>query len=287
MNRVNPQQVRVVIDAGGRSLAAQVADVGQNGMLALFDEADLDEGDFVHVQLTHPSSGASVDFDGRVANRTRCEGGVMAVRVEFRYAFDRVEEVTGFIDDLHEFQCELELGGMSGSLTETRLEAVLETFSGISSSGTFLIRRGNDEGKIAYADGEILDATTGLVAGAKALGRMFTWRDAHFEFQPGVEPLSPPPTPMPFDSAVLMAAFQRDEVARLDLSGIDGEATFDQDDERFQQLKGELDEIQLEFADYASTGFALAAILDVITATDAAIYKGLAGLVESGILSVR
>lgn len=104
---------------------------------------------------------------------------------------------------------------------------------------------------------------------------------------PQVEPLSPAPPPMPFDSAVLMAAFQRDEVARLDLSGIDGDATFLQNDERLQQLKGELDEIQLEFADYAAAGFALAAILDVITATDGAIYKTLAGLIEAGTLSVR
>ncbi len=92
---------------------------------------------------------------------------------------------------------------------------------------------------------------------------------------------------MPFDSTVLMAAFQRDEGARLDLSGIDGEATFEQDDERFQQLEGELDEIQLEFADYAAAGFTLGAILDVITATDAAIYQALAGLIEPEILSIR
>ena len=161
----------VVVEAAGCSFPAETADMSYNGMLALLNGIDLGEGSPVRVWLTHPSTGASIDLDGRVANQTRCDHGVMAVGIQFDYALERVDEVARFIDELRGFHHAKELASVCGSLEETRLEGVLETFAGISSAGTLALRHGEDEGKIAYADGQILCATTGLVSGAKALGR--------------------------------------------------------------------------------------------------------------------
>ena len=226
----------VVVEAAGCSFPAETVDMSYNGMLALLNGIDLGEGSPVRVWLTHPSTGASIDLDGRVANQTRCDHGVMAVGIQFDYALERVDEVARFIDELRGFHHAKKLASVCGSLEETRLEGVLETFAGISSAGTLALRRGEDEGKIAYADGQILYATTGLVSGAKALGRMFTWRDARFEFHPGVKPLDETREPLPLQSAVLTAAVEQDEIARLDLGGADADTVFELDAERLHQL---------------------------------------------------
>jgi hypothetical protein len=241
----------------------------------------------VRVHLTQPRTSASVTFDGRVANQTRCDHGVMALGIQFQYALDRVDEVTRFIDDLRSFHHAKTLAGVAGSLGVTRLEDVLETFSRISSAGTLAIRCGDEEGRIGYEEGQILYARTGLVSGAKALGRMFAWRGARFEFQPGIEPLDPESTVMPLQSAVLAAALERDEIDRLDLGSLGSDDVFGVDEERLAQLEGDLDALQQELAENAAMGFPLGAILDILQQGDAAVYKAIVDLVESGVLVVR
>ena len=55
----------------------------------------LGEGTPVRVHLVHPRTAATLAFDGRVANQTRCDHGVIAVGIEFQYALDRVDEGVG------------------------------------------------------------------------------------------------------------------------------------------------------------------------------------------------
>jgi Tfp pilus assembly protein PilZ len=274
----------VVLESAGCHFPAETADVSYNGLLALLVGVALDEGTELRVVLTHPGSGAELAVDARVANQTRCHHGVMALGIQFFYTVDRIDEVRHFIDDLRGFHRARELASATGSLSETPLEAVLETFAAVSNEGTLILSRKDDEGKVAYRDGQILYAMTGLVSGPKALGRMFTWTDAQFEFRPELTLIEDAPAPLALQPAILSAALERDEVARLSLGNLGPDAVFSLDDERFAAVKSDLDPLRLEIAENAGMGFPLGAILDILTISDAAILMALADLIEGGIV---
>lgn len=280
-----PARGGAIVDYRGRAFPAETVDLSHNGMLVLLNGIELEEDSPVRMRLTHPRSGTSIDVEGRVAHQARCDHGIMAVGIQFQYALERVDEVTGFIDDLCGFRRAEKLAAISGSLEESGLDAVLETFAGISRAGTLTIQGGYQDGQIAYEDGQILYALTGLVSGTKALGRMFSWADARFEFRPEVERFEAAQEPLPLASAVITAAIERDEIAQLDLRGIDLTSTFGTNAALLEQLRGDLNQIQNELVDQAAVGFPLGVILDVLPSSDAAIFRALADLVESGILA--
>jgi hypothetical protein len=279
-----PACAAVVLESAGCHFPAETADVSHNGLLALLVGVDLGVGTELRVVLTHPGSGAELAVDARVANQTRCHHGVMALGIQFRYTVDRIDEVRHFIDDVRGFHRARELASVTGSLSETPLEAVLETFAAVSNEGTLVLSRGDDEGKVAYRDGQILYAMTGLVSGPKALGRMFTWTDAQFEFRPELTLFEDVRTPLALEPSILAATLERDEVARLSLGSLGPDAVFFLDDERFAAVKSDLDPLRLELAENAGMGFPLGAILDILTISDAAILMALADLIEGGIV---
>jgi Tfp pilus assembly protein PilZ len=279
-----PACAAVVLESAGCHFPAETADVSYNGLLALLVGVDLGQGTELRVVLTHPRSGAELAVDARVANQTRCHHGVMALGIQFLYTVERIDEVRHFIDDLRGFHRARELASVTGSLSETPLEAVLETFAAVSNQGTLVLSHEDEEGKVAYRDGQILYATTGLVSGPKALGRMFTWTDAQFEFRPELVLIEHAPAPLALQPAILAAAVERDEVSRLSLGNLGPDALFCLDDERFTAVKSDLDPLRLEIAENAGMGFPLGTILDILTISDAAILMALADLIEGGIV---
>jgi len=279
-----PACAAVVLESAGCHFPAETADVSYNGLLALLVGVDLGEGTELRVVLSHPGSGAELGVNGRVANQTRCHHGVMALGIQFLYSVDRIDEVRHFIDDLRGFHRARKLASVTGSLSDTPLEAVLETFAAVSNEGTLVLSRGDDEGKVAYRDGQIVYAMTGLVSGPKALGRMFTWTDAQFEFHPKLMLIEYTPAPVDLEPAILAATLERDEVARLSLGSLGPDAIFSLDDERFAAVKSDLDPLQLEIGENVGMGFPLGAILDIMTVSDAEILLTLADLIEGGIV---
>jgi hypothetical protein len=176
---------------------------------------------------------------------------------------------------------------VTGSLADSPLETVLDTFAGAVPAGTLRLARGPEEGVIAYRDGEILHASAGLTSGAKALGRMFSWTDAEFAFQPGIEPVDTGQPPLPLESALLAASVERDELARLDVRRLDADATFAVDKERLAAIESSLDPLSRALVENAATGFPLATLLDIMPESDARIYQSLAALVDAGALRTQ
>jgi Tfp pilus assembly protein PilZ len=281
-----PVRAPVLLEIQGRRLSAEMGDLSYNGMLALLPSVDLGDVADLRVAIEHPGSGERVELDARIANQTRCDDGVMAVGVRFVYELDRVDEISRFIDDLRGFHHARSLATISGSLVDTPLESVLETFASASESGTLCLTRGDERGKIAYQDGEIFYVAMGLLSGAKALDRIFTWNDAKFEFRPEVEPMDGVRGRLPFAPAVLASVVARDELAQLDLSGFDSNATFEVDGERLSAVASTLDEIGRGVAEHARMGFPLGAMLDMLAWSDARIYKTVAELIEAGVLNL-
>jgi hypothetical protein len=279
-----PAQAPVRIEAQGRHFSAATGDVSYNGMLVLLPGLDLGVGTEVRTEIEHPQSGEKLELEGRIVNQTRCDHGLMVVGVKFRYELGRVDEVARFVDGLRSFHHARSLATITGSLQHTSLEAVLETFSSSSNAGTLRLVSGEQQGKLAYQDGEILYATTGLVSGAKALGRLFTWADAQFEFKAEVEPMDDAGGRLPLESAILAAAVQRDELARLDLRALDADMTFLVDEERLAAVERTLEDMGREVTENSRMGFPLGAMLDMLPCSDALIYKTLTELIEAGIL---
>jgi hypothetical protein len=127
----------------------------------------------------------------------------------------------------------------------------------------------------------------GLLSGAKALDRLFVWEDAQFEFRPEVEPMDGVRCQLPLTSAVLAAVVTRDELTQLDLSRFDLNATFDVDAERFAGVEPELDDVGREIVEHAQMGFPLSAMLDMLTCSDARIYKTVSELTDAGVLRIE
>ena len=274
----------VTLELDGRRFTAETLDISHNGLLALLPGIDLFERATIQVTVGHPRGGQPLRVDGRVVNAARCEHGVMAHGIQFQYALDRYDEVSEFVEALSGHEHARSLATISGSLRENPLENVIETFSSAAPTGTLRLSRGTEEGKIVYRDDTIVSVTCGLVSGAKALGRMFGWDDAVFEFEPEAEVLDVADAPLPLTSVVLAASVERDELARLDLGSVDDETVFTVDAEQRRTLESSLDDLGRELVTHVEMGFPVGALLDILPISDAVIYQKLAELIEAGIV---
>lgn len=274
----------VTLEADGRRFQGETLDISYNGVLALITGIDLSDGTELSIEVEHPRGGPPLKLVGRLAHATRCDHGVMAHGVQFSHPLDRVDEVNQFVDDVRGHQHARKLGTVAGSLRNNRLEAVIDTFATVSPKGTLRLAKDKDEGKLVYAGDHIVSVTCGLVSGAKALGRIFAWDEAAFEFEPQAELVDVADDPLPLTEALLTASLERDDLSRLDFSSIDPNESFQVDEERLRAVEGSLDEVARELAANAEMGFPLAALLDILPASDARIYKSLAELLEAGIV---
>jgi len=280
-----PAETAVTIEADGRNYKARSVDLSYNGMLALLDGIDLGEDKEVAVALKHPRNGQALMVSGKIARQTRCDHGIMAIGIRFNYGFDDVDRVTKFIDDLRGFSRARKLTSITGALRDSQLEVVLETFSSVSNQGTLLLSRGSDQGRIGYSESEIVFAVTGLVTGTKALGRMFTWTDALFEFQPYVDP-DEETIPLPLDSAIVTAAIECDELNRIDIKRLVEAESLTVNETRLCEIRTDLGPVHGEIAENAAMGFSPIALLDILPESDATIFQALADLIDAGALSL-
>lgn len=274
----------VEIETKDRRFVGETANLSYNGMLALVSEPELANGTRLKLRIELAGEGTRLELAGTVANQTPCDHGVQALGVHFIYDLGRFNEVSQFVDTLRSLHHARSLAALAGSLRDVPLDTVLQTFAGASSAGTLVLRRGSDEGRIAYREGAILYAIAGLETGERALARMFCWTDARFQLNPDIEPLDTESTPMPLDSAMLLAAVERDELERLDLGGLGAETIFAIDEQRLGALEGSLDEVSRELVANAAIGFPLVTLVDMASASDAQVYKAISELVDAGVL---
>lgn len=274
----------VEIEVEGRRYVGETANVSYNGMLALVSGADFANGTSLRLRIEPPGEGAALELQGRVANQMPCDSGARAFGVQFLYDLDRFEEVSHFVDAVRSLHHARSLVTVSGSLRDAPLETVLETAVGASTEGTVVLHRGNEEGRIAYRDGEIVSAVTGLEMGERALSRMFCWTEAQFEIQPQALPIDLPTTPLPLTSAMLLASVERDELARLDLGRLGPDTLFAVDEPRLAALGADLDKLSRDLVANAALGFPVGTLLEMASASDVLVYKAITELIDAGVL---
>jgi hypothetical protein len=269
----------------GAQFPAEMLNVSYEGMLALLHGLDLGLGSDVNVILKHPQRGEEISIDSRIVNQTRCDHGKMAIGIQFQYPARRIDAVMAFIDDLQSLERAKKLAEVSGCLDDAPLENVIETLTGASSEGTFRLTRGDEEGILIHQDGQILHAATGLVSGMKAVSRVLLWREGRFAYQAAIEPFETKESPIPIEVALLEATVHRDEVGLLGIERFHPDDSFCLNEELMNQIGGELGEIHQEVAEHIRMDFPLGAILDILIQGDGVIYKALADLLHSGVVT--
>ncbi len=106
--------------------------------------------------------------------------------------------------------------GMSGTLHEMSLPALLQVLGAEKKTGTLVLTRGGARGLLAVEEGEITHALTGSLLGEKALYHLLTWEAGEFVLEPLNRDLPPTSRVEGSTSALLLEGMRRrDERNRL------------------------------------------------------------------------
>jgi hypothetical protein len=103
---------------------------------------------------------------------------------------------------------------LSGSVAHLPVSDLLQILALNGKNGTVVLKRGDDEGRIEFAEGRIVDATVGEVHGTKVLFRMLGWADATFRVVAREGWLPPPTISTPTATLLMDAVLALDEWAR-------------------------------------------------------------------------
>jgi hypothetical protein len=263
------------------------ANLSYAGVLALLWRTRIPIGTDVRLVLSNPVVELELSVDGKIIHRTRCREAMIAHGIQLHYPADRIDEVTSFIDFLQSFDRARRRATVSGEIDASGLGAILEMFVSTCPSGTIVVSRGDEEGKIVFSDNEILHCTLGIVSGLKALSRMFRWKQGRFEFHHDLQLTQEVDAAQPLAEAMMNASIQMDEMARLNRGTFDSTEGFEVVPDAPTAGRDPLTDLEKKVLDFAAEGFTVASILDMIADGDAEVYKALSALLGSGRIKRR
>jgi Tfp pilus assembly protein PilZ len=209
-------RVPAQIQFGELTIVGQTRNLSATGALVDVDGSDLIPGSKVTLVLRHPATESQMAIAAEVARQVVTDGEVSAVGLSFAPAAQDQEEVANFVEELQALEHTRRLGGISGPLGDIGAVGALQMFSTTAPKGTLVLRRGQEEGIIAFEGGLLRLARLGTVTGMKAMVRLLQWQDGVFEFQSHIESAEIADAPFPLEAAMLDAVRQIDEGARLD-----------------------------------------------------------------------
>ena len=296
-------------------------DLSGTGILLTMKQDVLPVGEIVRICLWHPSGEPSVEIDGKVVRQVQNRNGrVAAAAIAFdrnQAAEPRTREV---VDALREAGHRSQLGGISGSLSDLGLANMLQMFGSSAPQGTLVVEYEGEQGWIAFADGDLLEAEVGLSTGQDALVAMIGWGDGRFQFEASADPgLVESASRRPLAGAVLAAVCALDEAsqdaddddadeeeeseeatelspeARVWNSRDPGETQvmlgpltiFEVDLEQYQIASGSLDKTEEAILELLQAGMSVERVCDVIPEPEAQIRSAIDGLVELGVIVPR
>lgn len=275
----------VILTTEDAEYAGTTANICYTGVLVLLPVTSIPVGTLVGVQLSNPLVELDLTLAGKIVHSRRCDGGIHAHGVQLHYPADRIDEVIAFIEFLQRFDATRRHAIIAGEIDEAGLGSILDMFIDTCRSGTLIVKRGKDEGKIVFSENYVLRCTLGMVTGMKALARMFQWRQGRFEFHRELLLAGAQPDPQPVEAAIMMASVQIDEMARIGFDAFAPSDGFELAANGHGPAIDALSELERAVLDHAAEGFSVEAITDMVAAPDSAIYKALATLVDSGLLA--
>lgn len=270
----------------GKPLRARTRDLSKTGVLLSVDGEELPVGRGVELELTHPGTGEVMAVSGKVVRHLQGEGVVPAVAVAIEPGARR-EALERFVEDVERADEEARRSGIRGPLEELGAVSLLQMFAALARQGTLTVTSGVEEGVVAFADGQLVAAQVGSVAGVKALVRIFGWREGFFEFRAAVDPDLGSAPAGPMEAVIFEALRLLDEANRQAVPGLAPDVRFAVHRERLGAVGTSLEATEESVLELAAAGFTLRRILDVIPETDAEIRSAIASLVERGLLTPR
>jgi hypothetical protein len=271
----------------GKPLRARTRDLSRTGALLSVDGEELPVGRTVEIEITHPTTGESLTVPGKVVRHLRGDGVVPAVAVAIE-AGAQTEALDRFLAEVQRADEEQRRTGIRGPLEELGAVSLLQMFAALARQGTLTVTSGVEEGVVCFADGQLVAAQVGSVAGVKALARIFGWRDGFFEFRAVVDPSARDGGAAgPMEGAILEALRLLDEANRQAGPSLAPGSRFSVHRERLGAIDRPLETTEESVLELAAAGFTLRRILDVIPETDVAIRGAVTTLVERGLLTPR
>jgi hypothetical protein len=271
----------------GKPLRARTRDLSKTGALLSVDGEELPIGRAVELELTHPGTGEVLTVPGKVVRHLKGEGVVPAVAVAIEPG-SRRDALERFVEDVERADEEARRTGIRGPLEELGAVSLLQMFAALARQGTLTVTSGVEEGVVAFADGQLVSAQVGSVAGVKALARIFAWREGFFEFRASVDAgAAGDGASGPMEGVILEALRLLDEANRQSGPALAPGARFAVHRERLGSIDRPLETTEESVLELAAAGFTLRRILDVIPETDVAIRGAVTSLVERGLLTPR
>jgi Tfp pilus assembly protein PilZ len=281
-------RVRARVDCPGcEPIEGRTRDLSISGVLVSIGSAPaIGIGEPVKVLVTNPESGVEREILGKVARHVKGDGDVVrAIGVQFYVRDSDRRAVEAFLEDLSASEHSRHLGGIAGEIAELGLINLVQTFGLASREGTLDVIRANEEGFLAFENGNLRAASLGGTRGVKALARMLMWPDGNFEFHARIDAELPSDESIPLDGALLEAMRLMDESQDVDRDYYPPDALL-QVDTMGRTVEAGLTKLEEAILDLASAGMNVQRILDVVPETDAEIYLAMSALTERDLLTV-
>jgi hypothetical protein len=273
--------VAVRVSVGGRWIPGRARNLSRTGALVAVEGEAPRVGSDVRIGFTHPGTGQEFVATCHVARELPGDGVRRALGIQFP---EQEAEFLGFIEEVQASEHAQRLGGISGPLEELALEDLLQMFGSSSRSGTLVLTRGEEQGRMVFENGLLTSVCAGAASGMKALVRLLSWQEGSFQFRGEVEAAETDEPPITVAGALLDAARLVDELRKVDPSRFPAGARLRVDAGRLAAEESKLETAELALLDLATAGFTLADALDVIPAPDPEIYAALHSLVERGVV---
>jgi hypothetical protein len=279
-------RVRTRLRTADGEREGRTRDVSRTGVLVSMDGNDLTVGQHVGVSLFDPFSGEELCIPGTVTRHVVVDGSVAAVAVGFDVIPGEHGDLARFVDQVTAADHTRRLGGVHGDLSEVAVPTLVQMLGRSARAGTLTLRRGEEEGVVAFEGEALRYARLGALAGVKALARLLAWTDGRFEFHAHVDDLEGEGPRLPLDAALLEAAQHLDEAQRVEPGGIES-ARLVADDARAAAQQGQLGLTELAVLELARAGFSVRRALEVIPEPDAQILAAIRSLQVRGVLSLE
>jgi Tfp pilus assembly protein PilZ len=280
-------RVRTRLRTADGEREGRTRDVSRTGVLVSMDGNDLAVGQHVGVSLFDPFSGEELCIPGTVTRHVVVDGSVAAVAVGFDVIPGEHGDLARFVDQVTSADHTRRLGGVHGDLSEVAVATLVQMLGRSARAGTLTLRRGEEEGVVAFEGEALRYARLGALAGVKALARLLAWSDGRFEFHAHVDDLEGEGPRLPLDAALLEAAQHLDEAQRVESGGIEAGARLVADDSRAAAQNGQLGLTELAVLELARAGFSVRRALEVIPEPDARILAAIRSLQARGVLSLE
>ena len=276
--------VTAQIDGKAGQVAGHTRDLSCSGVLVSVPGEGVPVGETVRLSLTHPTSGESMEVDGLVVRDVQADGAVSGLGIAFEPAENERADLERFVEGVQSTEHTRRLGGITGQIAEVGIQNLVQMFMCNMPTGTLTLQRGQHEGVIGFEKGMLCFTRLGAASGLKALVRLMSWTEGHFEFHASLDSVEERESPVPVEAALFDAVRILDEGERIDRSHLPADAR-----PRLAQEETEgndLSKVEATVLELVRAGFTVQRMLEVIPEPDPEIYRALVSLSESGAISV-